>query len=68
MPKLPPEEQLHDDQQSGAPDPTDEDVPTPDLEDMDQDGPAADEPGEAEDVELDPVAVPAGEDEQAGDA
>lgn len=67
MPKLPAEEELSDD--VSALDPadleTDEDVATPVLDDMDQDGPDPDSPEEAADLEIEDVAIPDTEDDEA---
>ncbi|GAA1812242.1 hypothetical protein [Nesterenkonia flava] len=57
MPKLPPEDELAPTHELGG-DPTDEDVPTPDLDDYDTDP----EPGLAEPVEVEHVAIPEEED------
>lgn len=56
MPKLPPEDQLAPSHTLGG-EPTDEDVPAPELEDYDSDP----EPDLGE-VELEDVAIPAEED------
>ena len=57
MPKLPPEEELAPTHDLGG-EPTDEDVPAPDLEDYDTDP----EPGLSEPVEIEHVAIPQEED------
>lgn len=57
MPKLPPEDQLAPSHDLGG-EPTDEDVPTPELDDYDQDA----EP-DAEEEELEQVAIPEEEDD-----
>lgn len=58
MPKLPPEDQLAPSHDLGGA-PTDDDVPTPELEDFNRDAEADDD----EPVELEAVAIPEEEDD-----